>query len=364
MIRKNIYRWHRILSLIAAVPMILWSGSGMLHQAGQWVKPKLKKEVVALAPVDSSAIKISLQYALQENRIEKITASQIVKYRGEYFYQVRVKKNNPCVYLGVKDGQQLDKGDERFAVALAFEMMGNENAHIAGREFIKKFTEHYRSSAKVLPVYELMINDADHTMLYIDTWDRKLTFSSNKQKHAFHTWFGYLHSWKFLDPWKNIKIAALVLFSLIAFTAAVAGIYLYLLLPAIGREKRAKNVINRRRNYHRWVGIIASFSMLLFAFSGALHAFIDFLPAGNTQGDSWHKTVFNQLHLFRFTNAVSKDFRFWLLMLFAFINLLTVVTGLVLVTRLVAKRSKEKKEVKRVLQPAFIISFFSFILLA
>lgn len=340
MVRKNIYCWHRILSLVAAVPMILWSASGMLHQAGQWVKPKLQKEAIALAPVDASAIKISLQEALLQNKIEKITGGQIVKYRGEFFYQVRVKKNSPCIYLGAKDGQQLDKGDERFAVALAFEMIGNDNAHIAGREFLKKFTEHYRSSAKVLPVYELMINDADHTMLYIDTWERKLTFSSNDTKHAFHTWFGYLHSWKFLDPWKNIKIAALVLFSVIAFTAAVAGIYLYLLLPAISREKRAKNVMNRRRNYHRWVGIIASFSMLLFAFSGAMHAFIDFFPADTGQGEPWHKTVFNQLHMFRFTQGISKDFRFWLLMIFAFINLLTVLTGLVLVTRLVIKRKK------------------------
>jgi hypothetical protein len=44
---------------------------------------------------------------------------------------------------------------------------------------------------------------------------------------------------------------------------------------------------------------------------------------------------------------VGKDFRFWLLMGFAFINLMTVVTGLILVGRVVAKRGKKKKEGKR-----------------
>lgn len=342
MIRKKLYKWHRMLSLIAAVPMILWSASGMLHQAGAWVKPKLKKDSVVLAKVDSAAIKMSLEKALRHNCIDAITASRIVKYRNDFFYQVKVKKNEPAVYLSVTDGRELDKGDERFAVALAFEMIGDENAHIGERKFITEFSDMYRSSAKVLPVHCLSIHDGNHTHIYLDTWDRKLTFANNKQKHAFHTWFGYLHSWKFLDRWKYAKSMALVLYSLIAFLAAVAGIYLYLILPAISREKRQKNVLQRRRNYHRWVGIIASFSMLLFSFSGALHALVDILPLDKTTGEPWHKQIFNHLHMFRFTNAVGKDFRFWLLMIFAFVNLLTVVTGLVMVTRFVAKRKKEK----------------------
>jgi hypothetical protein len=357
MIRKKIYKWHRLLSLIAAVPMIMWSVSGMLHQAGAWAKPKLVKDSVLAAKVDPSAIKISLEKALFLNCIGKISGSKIIQYNKKFYYQVRTSKDSPAAYLSTTDGSELDRGEERYAAALAFEMLGNENAHLAHREFITKFSEKYRASAKVLPVYCIMIKDEDHTNLYIDTWNRKVTFADNMQRHAFHKWFGYLHSWKFLDRWKYAKAIALVVYSLIAFFAAVAGIYLYLILPVISKEKRQKNVLHRRRNYHRWVGIVASFSMLLFSFSGALHALIDILPVDNT-GEPWHKVIFNQLHMFRFTNAVGKDFRFWLLMIFAFINLLTVVTGLILVTRFVAKRKKEKKEIKRVLAlPALSNSF-------
>jgi uncharacterized iron-regulated membrane protein len=354
MARKKIYKWHRWLSLMAAVPMIMWSVSGMLHQAGQWVKPKLQKEFIAVK-VDSSMLAISLDSALRQNCFGKILTSRVVQYRNEFFYQVRVKKNEPNVYISAANGEILINGDERYAVALTFKMLGNENAHIGHREFITAFNEHYRSPAKVLPVYGLDIHDDNGTHLYIDTYAGRLTFASNDQRHAFHTWFGYLHSWKFLDRWPVAKSAALVLYSLIAFFAAVLGIYLYLILPAINREKRQKNTLQRRRNYHRWVGIFASFSMLLFAFSGALHAFVDFLPADKTSGEPWHKTLFNQLHMFRFTDAVGKDFRFWLLMIFAFINLLTVMTGLILVTRFVVKKKKEKRAVRRVslaLQPS------------
>lgn len=341
MIRKKIYKWHRWLSIIVAVPMIMWSVSGMMHQAGQWVKPKTKKDTVALAQADTSALKISLDNALHQNCYDKIAGSQVVQYRGEYFYQVRLKKLEPCVYISAVDGRLLDRGDERFAISLAFEMLANENAHFGHREFINQFSDRYRKSSKVLPVYGIDVHDGNHTQLYIDTWNRKLTFASNKQRHAFHKWFGYLHSWKFLDRWEFAKAIALTIYSTIAFFAAVLGIYLYLILPVIKKEKREKNRLQRRRHYHRWVGIVASFSMLMFSFSGALHALSDILPVDKTSAEPWHKTIFDNLHMFRFTNAVGKDFRFWVLMIFALINLMTVLTGLIMLTRFVVKKKKK-----------------------
>jgi hypothetical protein len=352
MLRRKIYKWHRVLSLLAAVPMIMWSVSGMLHQAGAWAKPKLAKESVAPAKFSESDLAISLSEALERNRIEKMEDFQVVAYAGELYYQVRVKKDAPHIYLSATDGRELEKGEERYAVKLAFEMLGDANAQITHREFITQFSEKYRVSAKVLPVYCIMLKDENHTSIFIDTWNRKVTFADNKQRHAFHKWFGYLHSWKFLNGYPYTKAIALTAYSLIAFIAAVAGIYLYLLLPAISKEKLAKNSLQRRRNYHRWIGIIASLSMLLFSFSGALHALVDILPVDKT-GEPWHKQIFNHLHMFRFTNAVSKDFRFWLLMLLAFINFLTVATGLAMMTRFLTRRAREKKVVKRVMQPAF-----------
>jgi uncharacterized iron-regulated membrane protein len=220
-------------------------------------------------------------------------------------------------------------------------MLDNPNAHITHRQFITEFDEHYRSSAKVLPVFGLGVKDGDSTHLYIDTYAGKLTAADNKQRHAFHTWFGYLHSWKFLDRWKYAKGIALISYSLIALLAAILGIYLYMILPAISKEKREKNLVNRRKNYHRWIGIIASFSMILFSFSGALHALVDFFPADKTSAEPWHKTLFNHLHMFRFTQEIGKDFRFWLLMIFAFINFSSVATGLILATRFLVKRRKK-----------------------
>lgn len=341
MFRKKIYKWHRMLSLLAAVPMIMWSASGMLHQAGQWWKPKTIMDIVKVDRIDSSALEISLDSALRQNCYAKVQGSRIVQYRDQYFYQVRIKKNEPCVYISATNGGLLINGDEEYAVSLAFKMLDNPNAHITHRQFITEFDEHYRSSAKVLPVFGLGVKDGDSTHLYIDTYAGKLTAADNKQRHAFHTWFGYLHSWKFLDRWRYAKGIALVSYSLIALLAAILGIYLYMILPAISREKREKNVMNRRKNYHRWIGVFASFSMILFAFSGALHALVDFFPVDKTNAEPWHKTLFNHLHMFRFTQSVSKDFRFWLLMIFAFINFVTVATGLIMVTRFVVKRRKK-----------------------
>lgn len=138
MIRKKIYKWHRMLSLLAAVPMIMWSVSGMLHQAGQWWKPKTKMDEVKVK-VDSSALTISLDSALRQNCFAKVQGSRIVQYRDEYFYQVRIKKNESCVYISAINGELLINGDEAYAVALAFKMLDNPNAHITHRQFITAF---------------------------------------------------------------------------------------------------------------------------------------------------------------------------------------------------------------------------------
>src|SRR5690349_11634084 len=111
MIRKKIYKWHRMLSLLAAVPMIMWSVSGMLHQAGQWWKTKTKTEEVKVGKIDSGALKISLDSALRQNCYAKIQGSRIIEYRDQYFYQVRVQKDQPCVYISAIDGEQLYNGD-------------------------------------------------------------------------------------------------------------------------------------------------------------------------------------------------------------------------------------------------------------
>jgi|ADGO01.1.fsa_nt_gi hypothetical protein len=117
--------------------------------------------------------------------IEKMEDFQVVAYAGELYYQVRVKKDAPHIYLSATDGRELEKGEERYAVKLAFEMLGDANAQITHREFITQFSEKYRASAKVLPVYCIMLKDENHTSIFIDTWNRKVTFADNNSDMRF-----------------------------------------------------------------------------------------------------------------------------------------------------------------------------------
>jgi hypothetical protein len=478
MIRKNIYRWHRWLSLIAAVPIIMWSVSGLLHQANAWVRPVVKNERLAEVPLDTAAIGISLSAALQLNNIPSISNCRIVQYEGQYYYQVRVTDTLPALYLSTADGQLLEDGDKKYAVALAHHILGDSSLPVHKAERVTRFSGMYRASSKLLPVYAVHLHDADDTHVYVDTYGSRLAMATNRHAHQVHQWFGYLHAWKFLDRWKDAKEWALALFAIIAFAAAASGMYLYAILPAMSRQKRHQ-VWNRRRNQHRVIGIITSCTLLFFAFSGAYRALVKNKPTlaadthvtdrfasnqldvdlkdivrllNNTQrllnislaaqGDQpavqllleegkgqrslafyspvnrqithsagdyaaalamqWKKVdaeniasvelitafnneyrstnkrlpvykvslltpendrlyietttgylaaaennqtarsnfVFSHLHMFRFMESVSKDFRFWLLMFFAWLNLLTVVTGLVLGVRSVVKRNR------------------------
>jgi|GEM_PF-1162609 len=492
MIRKNIYRWHRWLSLVAAVPILMWSVSGLLHQAGAWAKPVIKNERLVEAPLDTAVMRISLSAALQQNNIPAISNCRVVQYEGQYYYQVRITDSLPAIYLSTANGQPLQDGDKKYAVALAHHMLGDSTLPVHKVERLTRFSGMYRASSRLLPVYAVHLHDADDTHVYVDTYGGRLAMATNRRAHQVHQWFGHLHAWKFLDQWKDAKEWALAIFAMIAFAAAATGIYLYGILPAISPQKR-EQVWNRRRNQHRVIGIFTSCTLLLFAFSGAYRALVKNKPglaadmhatnrfASNqldfdwkhiaglldehqrllnfslvAQGDEpavqllleegtgrrslalytpasrqitqhakeyaaalamqWKQVpaakiasvelitafdneyrsnnkrlpvykvslhtpekdrlyietttgylaaaendqtarnnfVFSQLHMFRFTETVSKDFRFWLLLFFAWLNLLTVVTGLILGMRAVVRRKRRPLAI-----PASRISFRS-----
>ena len=66
----HIYRWHRISSLIVAVPVLMWSLSGFLHPIMSSFKPDVRNQFLPVTSIDTSKIHISLQQALLRNGIK------------------------------------------------------------------------------------------------------------------------------------------------------------------------------------------------------------------------------------------------------------------------------------------------------
>jgi hypothetical protein len=88
MIRKNIYKWHRSVSIIIAVPVLMWTLSGILHPVMSTFKPRIKNQSLSSFPVDMDKVRLSLTEALTMNGIESIDNLKLVTLDGKVYYQV------------------------------------------------------------------------------------------------------------------------------------------------------------------------------------------------------------------------------------------------------------------------------------
>jgi hypothetical protein len=106
-IRKNVYRWHRITSLVVALPVLLWTVSGFLHPVMNSFKPDVKSQSITPVKLDTSKINLSLSKALQQNQIDSISNFRIVKLDKTYYYQLQVARQARLVYISCTDGAEV-----------------------------------------------------------------------------------------------------------------------------------------------------------------------------------------------------------------------------------------------------------------
>jgi hypothetical protein len=110
MFRKNIYSWHRTLSLIIAIPVLLWAVSGFMHPLMTNIKPKVASQKLSPLAIDSQSIRVPLQTALQQNNITGFHSVRLIHIDTNFFYQVQQAINKAPVYLSTYNGKLLPSG--------------------------------------------------------------------------------------------------------------------------------------------------------------------------------------------------------------------------------------------------------------
>jgi len=109
MIKKNIYKWHRTASLIIAIPVLLWAISGFMHPIMTNIRPKVASQFITSVVIDSTKIKVPLQNALTNNKIDSFQSFRIIHIDTNWFYQVKVHHQDELVYLSTQTGKLLKK---------------------------------------------------------------------------------------------------------------------------------------------------------------------------------------------------------------------------------------------------------------
>ncbi|UKJ08781.1 PepSY-associated TM helix domain-containing protein [Solitalea lacus] len=272
-IKRNIYKWHRLSSILIAIPVIMWTLSGIMHPIMTSFKPKVKNQFLKTNTIDLSRIKITLDSALLKNNITSISNFRVIELKDKLYYQISQKSNNQLIFIDASTGQVNADAPVQYAQKLALQFLGDSTTRITSISLVKSFDDEYLEINRLLPVYKVNFDRKDGVRLYVDPVSDRLGLAMDDNRAAFTSFFRNFHSWEFLKSLGSFQTAVLVVLSGLAFITAVMGIY----IAFISKSKKRSGTVRYRR-VHRQIAIVVSVTTLMFTFSGAYHAFKKFEP--------------------------------------------------------------------------------------
>ena len=304
MTMKKIYKWHRTLSLIIAIPVILWAASGFMHPIMTTIRPNVATQIISSRNIDSSNIKIPLQIALANNHIDSFTNFRIIFIADICFYQIQSGQNKEPVYISTLTGKKLPQGEWLYAQYLARKFLESEEkfktdkhniegnsmqdccdlasnyilnnskgSKVKSVETIKNFDAEYKDINKLLPIQKVSFERADGIRIYVETTQDRFAFAVDNKRIIFDTIFQLFHTWSWLNFLGDAKILLEILLTLAAFTTTLMGLYIF--FNTKSKVISGNNKIKSRRA-HRFTSISISLFTLMFTLSGAIHAFSKF----------------------------------------------------------------------------------------
>lgn len=306
MLRKNIYLYHRYLSLIISIPVLLWAISGFMHPLMTNIKPKVAMQKLPPVAIDSNAIRVSLSDALQHNNIASFHSVRLIHIDTNFFYQVQPEVNKAPIYLSATNGKFLPSGDWLYAqylarlfleglpsspaaanphaahmatteeeghdccnAATACVLNNTTGSKVANVSRLTGYDKEYKYVNRLLPVHKVTFNRADGIRIYVETTQDRFAFAMDNKRAAFDNIFQVLHTWSWLDALGNIKLYFIIAICLLALITAVFGIYIF----CITKTKKANgNAMLKARRNHRYTAIAGAAFTIAWAFSGGWHA--------------------------------------------------------------------------------------------
>ena len=307
--KKKIYQYHRVTSLIVAIPVLLWALSGFMHPLMTNIRPAVATQFLAPVAIDSNRLSVPLDAALKQNRIDSFGNFRIVHIDTNYFYQVQLPHTPEPIYLSAKNGKRLPDGNWLYAQYIAKQflegqaksnalpgtmagmtevatthdccdaasdyVLNNEKgSKVTNASLVTAFDNEYKSINRLLPVYKVAFNRADGIRIYVETTQDRFAFAMNNKRAVFDTLFRLFHLWGWLDWLGKGRLLVELTFVFLAFCTTLMGLYIFFVTkskkPLAGQQDATRSVLKARRN-HRFTAVAIALFTLLFTFSGSYH---------------------------------------------------------------------------------------------
>jgi hypothetical protein len=295
--RRNFYKWHRTLGLIALVPIICWTISGLSHPfMSNWFRPFIAEETFQPMPQSAMKPKLSLQQVMDQQHIGSLRNFSLINFNHHTYYQL-LARDSTYRYYSADDGKLLPDADRSYAIYLARYFTQDSISSIKAITLQRNFDSHYQPINHLLPVWKVSLNRPDGMDVYVETGQSRMgTFNNHTRK--FLLWFfEQLHTWDFLAAIAGDTVRNTVLLCIVSilFLSMLSGIIVYGLCWKRFKEIAKKNKVQRKNDkrfinrYHRQLGICVSILMLLFFTSAGFHL------AVKLHNDQPEKAPFSQL---------------------------------------------------------------------
>lgn len=309
MIKRKIYQWHRTVSIIIAVPVILWAISGFMHPIMTNIRPKVATQWIMPSVIDSTKINVSLKTALQLNKIDSFSNFRIVHIDTNWFYQIQPIAKKEPYYLSTATGKILHHGDWLYAQYLAkifLEGQKKDSTYtdtLASRFFnksaihdccnaatecvlqvksgskvkdvtyVSEFNKEYNSINRLLPVYKVSFEREDGIRIFVETTQDRFGTAIDNKRYAFTVFFEFFHQMGWLNFLGKGRLVVEIIFTLLTFFTVLMGLYIF--FTTKGKKTKGNQIVNARRN-HRYTSILIALFTLMFSFSGGYHALSKF----------------------------------------------------------------------------------------
>ncbi|WCT10867.1 PepSY-associated TM helix domain-containing protein [Mucilaginibacter jinjuensis] len=281
-LRKNFYQLHRMVGLIALVPVICWTLSGLSHPfMSNWFRPFIPQEVFKPLTQDKMQPKLSVQQVMDQNHLGQIRNFGLVNFNNSTWYQVLLK-DSTYKYYSATNGSLFPDGDQAYAVYLTRFFTEDSISPVKRIRLQTKFDSEYQPINHLLPVWKVQLNRPDGMTIYVETGQSRLATFNNNTRKIMLGLFEEFHTWQFLGEAGGEKLRIIVLTCIIGllFVSLLTGVTVYGLFwkrfKEIAQKRKAKGGEDKRfvHRFHRQLGLIVSFVMLTFVISAAFHLLV------------------------------------------------------------------------------------------
>jgi hypothetical protein len=281
-LRRSFYKWHRILGLIALIPIICWTISGLSHPfMSNWFRPFIAEESYDLPTESQMKPALTLQQVMDQNHLTGLRNFGLVNFKGQTYYQI-LQKDSSYNYYSSTNGLLFPNGDRDYAIYLARYFTQDSISKIKDAHLQTNFDGEYQPINHLLPVWKISFDRPDGMDIYVETGQSRLATFNNHTRKTLLFVFEQLHTWDFVAAAFGDQFRLMLMTGVVGvlFLAMLSGLTIYGLFwkrfKEITQNRKDKETDEKRlaHRYHRQMGLIMSFLMFTFFISAGFHLIV------------------------------------------------------------------------------------------